>query len=193
MFSKDRWPWLLIGFYVLLIGIPYLANFSAHGFSSSPSDWGALGDYFGGLINPASSLVALYFLIKAYSKQKQELEDTRAALEQTAGHQKDAAQAQKELAELEARRLHTAEKLLMAQSLSAQISSDYQYVVFLSSEIDRCTVAINGDRYTFNTKGNKLYTDREINDYRIDCLRRIDRLVERAEELKAQLKELYEQ
>ena len=54
------------------------------GISKSPSNWGPFGDYFGGIINPAIALAALYILVKATKYQKAEFVATRTHLENEA-------------------------------------------------------------------------------------------------------------
>lgn len=51
----------------------------------------------GGLLNPVISFVALYYLIKAYATQKQELSETKDVLEKTEVNSKKLADAQVEL------------------------------------------------------------------------------------------------
>jgi len=45
--------------------------------------WGQFGDYFGGILNPIISAAAFYWLASSILLQKQELVETRAALEDT--------------------------------------------------------------------------------------------------------------
>lgn len=62
----------------------YIIKFHGNSISSDPEQWGQIGDYFGGLLNPIISFTTLIFLIKAYYSQRQELEDTKIALIDTA-------------------------------------------------------------------------------------------------------------
>ena len=48
--------------------------------SYSSTDWGTLGDFFGGLLNPVIGLFALYWLTKSVRLQKEELFETRSEL-----------------------------------------------------------------------------------------------------------------
>ncbi len=169
-----KWPWIFIYFYILLISGLYIAWFHDHDFSQAPSDWGTMGDYFGGLINPLSSLMALYFLIKTYRAQKEELNETKKALQSSAIHQEAAAISQAELVKLEARRLASAEKLLTTQIISADITSKYDAIKFLSSEVNRCTTAANNKWSMPSIDGELLYSDKEIKNYRSSCLNKIN-------------------
>jgi len=145
MSNTYKWPWVLIYLYIFLVSATYILWFHDYNFSNSPSDWGTVGDYFGGLINPLCSIMALYFLIKTYRAQKEELSETKKALQSSAKHQKDAATAQENLIELEKKRLVSAEKLLVIQILNADIISKYNEIKFLSSEVNRCTTAMNSN------------------------------------------------
>jgi hypothetical protein len=53
-----------------------------NGASTYPPDWGVFGDYFGGIAGTLVSLVALYALVMNIRLQSEELEDTRAQLDQ---------------------------------------------------------------------------------------------------------------
>ena len=75
---NEKWMWRAIALYIASVVGIYVINLHDFPFSKSPSDWGTIGDYFGGLINPLTSLIALYFLIKAYLSQKEELSATVA-------------------------------------------------------------------------------------------------------------------
>lgn len=55
-------------------------------FVESPANAGVLGDYFGGLVNPVVALAAFYWVTKGVRIQKQELAETRSALQEQAEH-----------------------------------------------------------------------------------------------------------
>lgn len=52
--------------------------------SSDPGDWGTLGDYFGGLLNPVVSFATLVVAYAVWKQQKEELKATKEALEEQA-------------------------------------------------------------------------------------------------------------
>jgi uncharacterized membrane protein len=51
------------------------------GVSGNPTNWGPFGDYFGGVLNPAIALAALYVLVIATKFQKIEFAATRSHFE----------------------------------------------------------------------------------------------------------------
>jgi hypothetical protein len=55
----------------------------------SGAAWGTFGDYFGGLLNPVIAFTALYWLTRSVRLQKEELNETRSALEDSADAQKN--------------------------------------------------------------------------------------------------------
>lgn len=63
---------LLIVFILIVVGI-YIVNFKNFPISNNPDSWGVLEDYFGGVLNSLISIVTLFFLIKTYLSQKEEL------------------------------------------------------------------------------------------------------------------------
>ncbi|WP_302173318.1 putative phage abortive infection protein [uncultured Hydrogenophaga sp.] len=71
----------LIGALVL---IAYAVAFWRGGFSGDPNDWGTLGDYFGGLMNPVISFATLIVAYAVWKQQREELRQTKIALEDQA-------------------------------------------------------------------------------------------------------------
>ena len=57
--------------------------------SDSAATWGTFGDYFGGLLNPIIAFTALYWLTRSVRLQKEELNETRTALEDSAKAQRN--------------------------------------------------------------------------------------------------------
>jgi uncharacterized membrane protein len=77
---------LIVTILVTCIVGAYLIAFSVFNWevSNNPSNWGPLGDYFGGLLNPIIALAALIALIRASKFQKSEFVATRKHLEKEA-------------------------------------------------------------------------------------------------------------
>jgi uncharacterized membrane protein len=57
--------------------------------SVSPTHWGAFGDYVGGILNPIIAFTALCWLVISVRIQKEELNETRSALKDSADAQKE--------------------------------------------------------------------------------------------------------
>ena len=169
---NEKWMWRAIALYIASVVGIYVINLHDFPFSKSPSDWGTIGDYFGGLINPLTSLIALYFLIKAYLSQKEELSATKIALEDSAKHQ---------------------EALAKAQILSIQAAAKFEEIKFWSSEAERCTIAVNNDRKTWNLDGKLLHTDNEIHGYRLHCFGTMNKLLQESKLLQAEVEDLRKQ
>lgn len=75
---------------LLTIGV-YVYHFYGilnYGIASSTDAWGQFGDYFGGILNPLLSFIALICLIQSLSLQNQANSDLRAELKQTKQHEK---------------------------------------------------------------------------------------------------------
>ncbi|WP_152035021.1 hypothetical protein [Pseudomonas ovata] len=171
--ERYKWPWLLIFIYIIVVIGAYVIQFHDHEFSLDPSEWGTLGDYFGGLLNPLASLMALYFLIKTYLSQKEELAATKNALQESARQQGISASAQENLAILQEKSLVASEKLMIAQVTGLEITSMYEDIRFWCLEMDKCTVAMGNNRATFDLHGKNLFTDEDIKHYRMQCLNRV--------------------
>ncbi|WP_156463220.1 hypothetical protein [Pseudomonas sp. Leaf129] len=166
---KEKWMWGAIVFYIVSVAGVYIFNLHDYPFSKSPGDWGTIGDYFGGLINPPTSLIALYFLIKAYFSQKEELSATKIALEDSAKHQ---------------------EALAKAQILSIRAAAKFEEIKFWSSEVERCTIATNNNRKTWNLNGKQLFSDEEIHGYRLSCFAMMDKLLKESKLLQIEVDDL---
>lgn len=169
---NEKWMWGAIVFYIASVAGVYIFNLQDYPFSKSPGDWGTIGDYFGGLINPLTSIIALYFLIKAYLSQKEELSATKIALEDSAKHQ---------------------EALAKAQILSIQAAAKFEEIKFWSSELERCTIATNNGRKTWNLEGKELSTGKEIHGYRLSCFAMMDKLLKESKLLQVEVDDLRKQ
>lgn len=77
---------LIPGIAVLLVMVlgAYLVWFSSAKVSRDSGDWGTLGDYFGGLMNPVISFATLMVAYSVWKQQKEELRQTKVALEEQA-------------------------------------------------------------------------------------------------------------
>lgn len=71
----------LIG--VLVLGV-YALFFLRAGISGDPGDWGTLGDYFGGMMNPVVSFATLVVAYAVWKQQREELQQTKEALKEQA-------------------------------------------------------------------------------------------------------------
>lgn len=75
---------LIIGF-GLALPISYFSWFIYHSIpiSVNSGDWGTLGDFIGGILNPIIAFSAFYWLTRSVRIQKEELGETRATLDDT--------------------------------------------------------------------------------------------------------------
>ncbi|MEL1218271.1 hypothetical protein TVA88_04000 [Aeromonas hydrophila] len=174
--NKIIWPWAVLGIILIsLLGV-YIKNFYKFPWSEAPSDWGAIGDYFGGLLNPIVSALALYFLIKTYLSQKEELVETREVLRKTGESNEVVASAQKILVE--------------TQYLTSLINSEYQRVEYLYKELERCTEAIVNVRNSIDRHGKELNSDEAAKQYRVSLIRDIAVITNRIDMLDRRLSEI---
>lgn len=150
---------------VMIIGI-YILNFRSNPISNNPSDWGVLGDYFGGILNPLISLITLSFLIKTYLYQKKEtIQGQSAADEQRS----------------------IAQKTARIQLLNTKISARYDAMTFYKSEMDGVTNAMASNRRYTSIYGDEYDSDREQKKYRLDMA---DKIKMELEKINESLKEI---
>ena len=81
----------------------YALNFGGYDISDSPEQWGQLGDYLGGLVNPFIGLITVLLLVSslrqnqiALAQSREELKHARAAIEQATATQRLTEEALKE-------------------------------------------------------------------------------------------------
>ena len=74
----------MIGVIVFVAYFVFFTFFQDARISTDPGDWGTLGDYFGGLLNPVVSLATLMVAYAVWKQQKDELRQTKEALEEQA-------------------------------------------------------------------------------------------------------------
>lgn len=74
----------VIGAFALIAYVVFFAFIHQRGISRDPGDWGTLGDYFGGLLNPVVSFATLVVAYAVWKQQKEELKATKEALEEQA-------------------------------------------------------------------------------------------------------------
>lgn len=74
---------------LLLLPSIYFGWFAFNGsiVSTDSGDWGTLGDFVGGLLNPGIAALALYWLTRSVRLQTEELRETREALQESASAQ----------------------------------------------------------------------------------------------------------
>lgn len=88
--GEDVWERTLRGLIptiiVLLVIVlaSYITRFYSTSISQRTEDWGTLGDYFGGLMNPVISFATLIVAYAVWKQQKVELSETKDALEDQA-------------------------------------------------------------------------------------------------------------
>lgn len=75
---------LIVGFGLILL-LSYFSWFIYHSIpvSINSGDWGTLGDFIGGILNPIIAFSAFYWLTKSVRIQKEELVETRVTLDDT--------------------------------------------------------------------------------------------------------------
>ena len=88
--NKTIWILLIPAFLVfsITLAVPiYLSQTSDQAWKMGYEINGAIGDFFGGVMNPIIALIALVWLVKGVSLQQIELAHTRKALEASEKHQ----------------------------------------------------------------------------------------------------------
>lgn len=98
-------------------------------------NWGTVGDFFGGILNPIFALFAFYWLTYSVRLQIKELKETRNELRKAAKAQEDSARHQEEIARLEAENVKTQNNILnlnietLAEQKAAAIAQKEQIAI----------------------------------------------------------------
>lgn len=77
---------LFVGLYTVFITSFFVFWFSliqAEPLSDTVGEWGQFGDYIGGLLNPVVALFAFHWLTRSVKIQKEELSETKKALQES--------------------------------------------------------------------------------------------------------------
>ncbi|EKA7370837.1 hypothetical protein OL330_000007 [Vibrio parahaemolyticus] len=119
---KNSW-WTVVTIFGLTIASYVGWFFIVNDFSLSkdPGNWGAFGDFIGGLLNPLIAFSAFYWLTISVLVQKQELAETRKALS-------DASQAQVEQAELARKNAEVEVVNMRFQLLLSELNAEREYL-----------------------------------------------------------------
>ncbi|MGG6101226.1 MULTISPECIES: hypothetical protein [Pantoea] len=137
--------WMFIGCIALCIltgliaiGV-YAIHFAHYSLSDNPADWGVLGDYFGGLLNPIISLVTVMLVLKTYLAQREEVKQNDVAT---------------------AEQLQVAKRTAEIHLLQTKISASYEVLRVHLGELDRVTQSHNNPYNTrFYGMDGKDYTN----------------------------------
>jgi hypothetical protein len=126
--NLSLWGIGVLAFWMLLF---YFWKFSSMGFSGDQAHWGVLGDYIGGVLNPAISLAALYWLTRSIILQKRELRESRKALLDAAFSQSQQVKTSETAAKFQ---LLSMEMGIISSLLAAEITYQTQILEILNSD-----------------------------------------------------------
>ncbi|MCH9300126.1 hypothetical protein [Pantoea allii] len=167
---KTETKTLIISVIILASGVTLAAGNYIHKFWGSsilntPSDWGVLGDYFGGILNPLISVITLFYLIRTYLSQKEELYESG----------------------------RTAQNTAKIQLLNTLMSASYEKIALYRGEMEGATRAMNGPRggQSFTAMDGNLYvTDDEQNKYRLEMADKIKPELEKIDKYSKEIENL---
>lgn len=149
--------------------------------TKAAQEWGPVGDFFGGILNPIFALFAFYWLTYSVRLQIKELKETREELKKAAAAQVESAKHQEEIARLEAENVETQINILnlnietLAEQKSAAIAQKEQIAIqnfesLFFQLLETKTKITNdilmgstGTLYNFS-KGNMNFADNKIKE-----------------------------
>lgn len=121
----------VVGFLAFFVVLAYCVKFSGFGFSNNQTDWGTLGDYIGGVLNPTISVVTLYWLTRSIILQRRELLESRKALRDAACSQATQANS----AEIAAKfQFLSIEMEIISSNLASELSYQMQILSITNSD-----------------------------------------------------------
>lgn len=157
---------------MIIVIASYVINFKNSQVSNNPADWGVLGDYFGGILNPLISLMALFFLMKTYLSHKDELHQSEKAAE-------------------EQRKI--SQKTIRMQLLNTKISASYEMIAVYRGEMASVTLAMNaagGGRSYTAMDGKVYFSDADQKVYRSLMAGKVSKQLESVERYLAEVQGL---
>ncbi len=165
--------YILLGLFflsVLAVIGAYIGKFHLYTISDSPADWGVLGDYLGGVLNPLISMIALLFLIKTYLTQRKELEQSES---------------------LNREQVRLSLVTTNTQLLNTKISAAHGALAVYHHEMDRVTTAKNNNWHFIGMDGVTYSSNEEMDKYRLKMakniqseLRKIDKFLSELDDKK---------
>ncbi|MFM2050823.1 MAG: hypothetical protein RL682_1314 [Pseudomonadota bacterium] len=120
-----------VGVLGFLVVFAYFVKFSGFGFSNNQADWGTLGDYIGGVLNPTISVVTLYWLTRSIILQRRELQESREALRDTAYSQSKQAASSEIAAKFQ---LLSIELEIISSELASELSYQMQICSIMNND-----------------------------------------------------------
>jgi hypothetical protein len=90
--ARSQWIGLAVISLALLLYAGWFWMLKSKPLSEDSGSWGEFGDYVGGLLNPLVAYFAFYWLTRSVRLQKEELFETRVALQESSQSQKKQAE-----------------------------------------------------------------------------------------------------
>ncbi|MFJ5330769.1 hypothetical protein [Pectobacterium versatile] len=156
MKNERRNIYILLALFILFIFTvvgTYVGNFNGFLISKDPADWGVLGDYIGGILNPLISMATLFFLIKTYLEQKNELQKSE-----------NSSQSQREIITLQ----------IKISTSSALIGIYREEIERVTNTMNTITSSRNGLSFT-GIDGKMYFHDHEQKNYRLSMASKIEK------------------
>lgn len=110
---------------ILVVSGTYIFNFYNYDFSKNPEQWGQLGDYFGGFLNPIFGFTTIFILIATIGIQNEQLKASREELSLTREELKRAAEAATRQASHFEREAKLSEYLVLIDKLVVRINKNF--------------------------------------------------------------------
>ncbi|WP_181604064.1 hypothetical protein [Citrobacter sp. RHBSTW-00599] len=151
-------------FVAFIVGI-YIFYLHSLPISKSSSDWGALGDYFGGMLNPIISALTLIFVGKTYIAQKVELERLSQTAKEADERNERATIAQTEMAKNYLEQIEAVNRNAKITTITAKVDFSLKLVGIFQEEMTRATNATNGFTVFYAMDGDS-YTGNELKRYK---------------------------
>jgi hypothetical protein len=163
---------ILISFFIFIVAmviVVYAYNFRDNSFSKDPANWGALGDYFGGILNPLISSMTLIYLVKTYLSQKEELRSSQEAASQ-----------QSQLANQQA---EYAKELVKMQFFSSVLNASHEKISLYRSELEQINNSIPMPSPYMTIDSQSIITYEEKKRYAIKIARKLDTEIQELDRL----------
>lgn len=109
--------------FILVVVVSFLDNFADYPFATTVDDWGSVGDFFGGMLNPVFAFASFIALLYTIRIQREELTLTRDELKETRRELAATAKAQT-----------LSSEILQLQSFESTFFSQIEYVLKLQSK-----------------------------------------------------------
>lgn len=190
MLKHIKWLFGLVSACAALVAGSYVIRFYNSSISKNPEQWGQLGDYIGGILNPIFGFTTILILVATIKIQGKQLKASRKELKLTRTELKQTAEAATKQANHFEKQAKLNEYLILIEKLAIRINRNYNenileldrslHFFVRNHQIQAQAQYVNEVKSFYSKKGSKTYA---IIRWVESDLKRLSELIAKYEEI----------